>query len=385
MGHPEQWRVALLLRNKKNMKTFFTLLWLVLTSHLSVVAQTVTVPFEAGRWTSENADFAFETFMEKPSVLLKSGFIYAKDVELQDGIIEFDINFPQQRGFPGVVFRVADPMNAENFYMRPHQSGNPDATQYTPVFNGEAGWQLYHGEGYSKAFPFKFNTWQHVRIDVHGLQAEIYIDDMQSPLIRVTELKQDPRPGKIGLVSGGLPVHFADFRYTPKTPALFSRQPIPENGKDGLITRWQVGNGGSRKMFEKRSVIPPDMEKKLKWSTQSTEPSGTINLSKHMQAADSGKTIVARIVIQSANDQLKPLSFGFSDYVTIFLNDRALFSGRDNFMSRDYRFLGTIGYFDTVFLPLKKGDNELWFVVWEDFGGCGVKAKFEDMTGITLK
>jgi hypothetical protein len=54
-------------------------------------------------------------------------------------------------------------------------------------------------------------------------------------------------------------------------------------------------------------------------------------------------------------------------------------------MSRDYRFLGTIGFYDKLFLPLKKGDNELWFVTSENFGGWGVKAKFENMEGILLK
>jgi len=54
-------------------------------------------------------------------------------------------------------------------------------------------------------------------------------------------------------------------------------------------------------------------------------------------------------------------------------------------MSRDYRFLGTIGFFDQLFLPLKKGSNELWFVVSENFGGWGVKAKLENMDKISLR
>lgn len=102
-------------------------------------------------------------------------------------------------------------------------------------------------------------------------------------------------------------------------------------------------------------------------------------------ANDSGNVMIARVIIQSDKDQVKPLSFGFSDYVTVYLNDKALYFGSDNFMSRDYRFLGTIGFFDMIFLPLKKGSNELWFVVSEDFGGWGVKAKFSDMSGLELK
>jgi len=122
----------------------------------------------------------------------------------------------------------------------------------------------------------------------------------------------------------------------------------------------------------------------LKWTAQSTESSGTINLARFTRAGDTANTMVASVIIQSETDQLKALSFGFSDYALVFLNDKPLFLGRDNFLSRDYRFLGTIGFFDMVFLPLKKGRNELWFVVMEDFGGWGMKAKFEDMNGIKL-
>ena len=91
------------------------------------------------------------------------------------------------------------------------------------------------------------------------------------------------------------------------------------------------------------------------------------------------------MIIESTTDEVKELSFGFSDFVTVYLNDKALYYGADNFMSRDYRFLGTIGYFDKLFLPLKKGTNELWFVVSENFGGWGVKAKFENMDDISLE
>lgn len=53
-------------------------------------------------------------------------------------------------------------------------------------------------------------------------------------------------------------------------------------------------------------------------------------------------------------------------------------------MSRDYRFLGTVGYFDEVYVDLKKGKNELWIAVSETFGGWGVKAQLENMDGLEV-
>lgn len=280
---------------------------------------------------------------------------------------------------------MQDINNFENFYVRPHQSGNPDATQYTPIFNGQAGWQLYHGEGYSKAFTFKFDQWHHVKIELHGLQAEIYIDDMQTPLIKVTELLNGWRGGKFGLISGGAAIRIANVQYTSKQGSAPAAIPVPATGIGGIITQWQVSNVVNRNMFEKQYQLIPEIKNKLTWTTQSSEPSGTINLSRFGFLTETNNTTVAKIVFESASEQIKELSFGFSDFVTVYLNDKAIYYGADNFMSRDYRFLGTIGFFDMVFLPLKKGDNELWFVVSENFGGWGVKAKFENMESILLK
>lgn len=104
-----------------------------------------------------------------------------------------------------------------------------------------------------------------------------------------------------------------------------------------------------------------------------------------MLYSETTNAMVAKVLIESGSKQVKELQFGFSDFVTVYLNDKAIYSGSDNFMSRDYRFLGTIDYFDKVYLPLKKGANELWFVVSENFGGWGVKAKFGNMEKISLR
>jgi hypothetical protein len=63
-------------------------------------------------------------------------------------------------------------------------------------------------------------------------------------------------------------------------------------------------------------------------------------------------TVFASLVIESDQDQLKPLTLGFSDRATVFCNGRAVFRGDETYRTRDFRCLGTIGFFDTVYLPL---------------------------------
>jgi len=43
-----------------------------------------------------------------------------------------------------------------------------------------------------------------------------------------------------------------------------------------------------------------------------------------------------------------------------------------------------MGLYDTVYLSLKKGKNELWIAVSENFGGWGIMAAFENMAGIKI-
>jgi len=58
-------------------------------------------------------------------------------------VVELDLAVSAQRDSHGIVWRLADRENFESFFVRPHQMGNPDAVQNTPVFNDI--WQLYHG------------------------------------------------------------------------------------------------------------------------------------------------------------------------------------------------------------------------------------------------
>ena len=77
-----------------------------------------------------------------------------------------------------------------------------------------------------------------------------------------------------------------------------------------------------------------------------------------------------------ANELTHELTIGFSDRAVVFLNGQALFRGNDSYRTRDYRFLGSIGFWDTVYLPLNEGANDLVIAVSETLGGWGVQARF---------
>ncbi|MDH5744191.1 MAG: hypothetical protein OEZ52_11640, partial [Candidatus Aminicenantes bacterium] len=104
-----------------------------------------TVSFDSERWQLGPAS-RVEEFLGRKALTL-TGTAFLKDVEFENGVVEVDLAFKEGRVFPTIIFRCQDEANYEEFYVRPHKSGQPDALQYTPSFNGLSAWQLYYGDG----------------------------------------------------------------------------------------------------------------------------------------------------------------------------------------------------------------------------------------------
>jgi len=236
---------------------------------------------------------------------------------------------------------------------------------------------------------YPLNEWIHVKIIVSGKNAEVYINDMDNPTLFIEELKRDIKAGKVGLHANvgmpTVPIHFANFSYTSmKTPPQLKTIPESVNVTNTNIASWLVSNTFSDKSLENKFRLTEDDKQKLSWKQLVSESSGLANLAK-VQGRKKGKNgVFARATIISDKDQIKRLKFGFSDKVQVYFNDQLLFSGSDVYRSRDYRFLGTIGFYYDLYLPLKKGENELWMAVSEIFGGWGVQARFDDLEGIKI-
>ncbi len=358
-----------------------------LLSMLTTLGPTQVVPFDSGRWHWTALEGKVEDFLGRKSLFLKGGSATVTDARFTNGWIEFDVAMADERGFMGGIWRVQDARNYEEFYVRPHQSGNPDATQYSPVFNGISGWQLYHGERYTVPVVHRFNEWTHIKILFAGDQAEMYIGDMNRPVLFVDGLKRRVEAGGVGVSAAEYaPAHFANFSFTTMdTPPILGHPRKPEPAPAGVISAWDVSDLLRERSLDGKPTLGPEDLKGRSWTRLETESSGLANLARVQGINVFKNTALVRRVLVSDREQIKRLDFGFSDRVRVYLNRRLLYSGDDTYGSRDYRFLGSIGYFDALYLPLKKGENELLMAVSEDLGGWGVQARLEDLTGLTLK
>lgn len=346
----------------------------------------VSVPFDTIKWDIRGQEFKLTKYKGKEALQIKGGIAYLENADFKDGTIEWDMAFPNERGFTGVRFRVEDLQNMEEFYLRPHQSGKPDANQYCPVDNGLSTWQLYHGEAYSVPYSYKFDEWFHVKLVVSGTRAEVYIEDMKTPALHIPFLKREPRAGGLMVYSGLVGTYFANFKYTSKNAPPLNAEPSAEAEMAPFtIPNWSISSPFSETMLDNATSLKAIPTDELTWQPLKAEASGTANIGTVAAFEREKKnTVFAKIVINASEAQLKAFHFGYSDRVKLYCNGMLLYSGDNGYRTRDFRYLGTIGYFDTVYLPLQKGENEIWVAVAENFGGWGIRGKLENMEGIRL-
>ena len=178
----------------------------------------------------------------------------------------------------------------------------------------------------------------------------------------------------------------AGFSYDA-TGGIPLRGPAPPQipTAEGIVPSWSVSDAFPEEVVAAvHSLDPTELEQRT-WTELVSESSGLADLSKVNAIRDERNTTFARATIRSASACTARLELGFSDRAAVFLNGRALYRGDDTYRSRDYRFLGSIGYFDVLYVALLEGDNELVVAVSESLGGWGVQARFSDPTGPVVR
>src|SRR5678815_1824557 len=156
-------------------------------------SQTVSIPPDSPRWELEGQARTAE-YLGRRCLYLDGGAAILKDLEMRDGVIDVDVATTAARGFFGIDFRIVDDgANGERVYLRQHKSGAPDAMQYTPVLGTGADWQIYNGPGFTGAIDIPRDVWFHMRLEVVGAQAKLYVKDMDRPCLLYTSDAADER------------------------------------------------------------------------------------------------------------------------------------------------------------------------------------------------
>ncbi|MBM4159661.1 MAG: hypothetical protein FJ217_01035 [Ignavibacteria bacterium] len=345
---------------------------LLLLVQTAAVSQTDSVHFRSGRWELRNAEV-----VEHLGRTCLMGIAFLKDVQFGNGVIEFDFAVDAaggRRSYPGILFRMQSEDDYERVYVRPHRAGwYPDAIQYVPAFNGVDSWQLYNGDGCTAGATIPNNQWIRFKIEVMGTQARVFIGDAPQPSLFIKDLKHGVSSGMLGL-SGtrDKTAYFSNFRYridnSLQFPPAAALDPAP-----GIVGEWLISQPFKNAHIDLEQY-PRDQElSDLRWQKVRTEPSGLLDIARYAKPyAGEPTCIFAKTTIHAKKDETKQYAFGYSDFVTLFLNGKVIFSGNSAYRQRDPSFLGIVGLNDYLYLPLKKGENELMMLVAESFGGWGL-------------
>ena len=153
-----------------------------------------------------------------------------KELEFKDGTIEVDLaGLPgpgasdTARGFVGVAFRSTSNAAAlDCFYLRPTNGRADDqlrrnhATQY--VSEPDYPWQRLRTETpgvYESYVDLETGAWTHVKIEVTGVRARLYVNGAAQPTLLVNDLKRGVTSGAIGLwVGPGTEAYFRNLSVT---------------------------------------------------------------------------------------------------------------------------------------------------------------------------
>jgi len=142
--------------------------------------------------------------------------LFLNDSHFHNGAIDVDVSgtpaagAPEDaRGFIGVVFRSQSDSRFEIIYLRPTNSHADDQLRrnHTTQYSSEPDfpWDRLRKESpgvYESWVDMEPGHWTHMRIEVHGTSASLYVNHARNPCLIVHDLKLGDVAGTVGLWIG---------------------------------------------------------------------------------------------------------------------------------------------------------------------------------------
>ncbi|GFN33003.1 hypothetical protein [Paenibacillus xylaniclasticus] len=258
--------------------------------------------FDVGVTEARTGDFLGKQalYLEKAgyAVLLKD------EIPFSSYRVQAEVAIPEEVGFIGIVFGAKDADNYELIYLAPLE------IQYDPVMNGSMTWQVYNGPLYQKPLPDMTGRWVNLTVDVQPNGAAVYLGEDSTPQLVIPNLQHGLPSGRIGFW-GFLPSYIRNFTVEQIQPATIVEREtdLQRLAAESFVTEWMVA--------------PLDSDK---WTKAVVEENGTLNLNR-IYSTEKVQTVIATSVFKLSAEQETVLTFGFSDYIQLWVNDELLYEG----------------------------------------------------------
>jgi hypothetical protein len=369
---------------------------LLLASLISAraVAQAKDVPLVPEAWIATDS-LRFVPYLGRPSLYINRGVALVRGASMENGTLDLDLAASETTNFSGVVFRAAAPRFSNVIFFRIRSSGTEEAVQYGPAFNSVGvAWQVYHGEDANAVAELARNRWIHVRIELEGPVARMYLDTATTPTLVVPRVVTSGGAG-LGVWAGafGRGAYFSNIRYTA---ALGSQAATPApTPPPGTILDWEISSPIEAADFT--PAAPGDLGR-LTWQKVEVEPEGWVLINRYREAPVGGvpvdstgavlidsvmtgkmagsRIVYARTTITAAHDEIRRMQYAYGNGIVIYLNGRPLAFGMNpGGLRSNLGVMARVG--DAVYLPLRQGPNQLVFAVIEATGGWAYSARLD--------
>ncbi|WP_022693853.1 LamG domain-containing protein [Ponticaulis koreensis] len=319
-----------------------------------------------------------ETGAHEELIITENGITWLDLPDHKNGTTSFELWMSPGRAFTGFLFRAPDAQNGEILYLRHHQQGNPDAWQYHPRYNGHQAYQIYQGEGFAGVTNVTMGEWVSGELVVSDDRAILRVNG--EVVAAVGDLIRDPESGQIGVWALRGERRFRNLSFSSEVEDISALVPPPQEqvSSEGLIADWSFSASVSAEV----AVSPEGV---VYENALSAGHRGLVDMNQLTPLSSEANTIFASVTVTSPEPQMVLLDLAFSDKASVFLNGELLYSGTDVFLTRDYRFLGTAGFNDTVPLYLNAGDNQLEIAVTEQEGGWTIGGTLRGGEGVTTR
>jgi hypothetical protein len=181
--------------------------------------------FQLDRWvydekvTSISDSEKFSGSKELLQTRVRGTVAYPKNFQFRDGVIECDMAGGFYLGISFRIVEVEGERFSEDIYFRVEGNERPKTVQYYP--HGKLGQRDLHRPPYEQAIRLiKQDEWFHVRVEVQGRQARVFLDNEKEPVQVIEDLMHDHAVGSVGVRSWG--GRFANLKVAHTKPATDS-------------------------------------------------------------------------------------------------------------------------------------------------------------------
>jgi hypothetical protein len=358
-------------------------------------ASAQVVPVSADAWTASDS-LRTLSYHGRPAVYINRGVALVRGASMENGTIDLDVAASDTTNFLGIVFRAASPRFSNVVFLRFGASGTEEAVQYGPAFNSlGVAWQVYHGDGANAVAEIPRNQWFHLRLEVAGPVARLYVDTASVPTLLVPRIVASGG-SCIGIWTGafGRGAYFANVHYTASTGSPPERTAL-SSPPSGSLLQWELSNIIETTDFKPMTLPAPG---RLTWQPVAAEPEGFVLINRYREAPVGGvprdstgavlvdsvmtgriagcRVVYARTNIEAGEAGPRRLQYTYSNGVVIYLNGQPLAMAMNPAGLRSN--LGVMAHMgDAVYLPLKRGANQLIFAVIQCTGGWAYSARLD--------